>query len=159
MGQQPNVEIGGAEAPRSVPEPGPARRWRPTRPGVITSPTQVPRGGAFGTPGPDTGYALRIIRSSPLELTTSQEKVIAALMAARSSHKGRAPVREDLDVALVLAGIGDGLPTAIVERGEQWAAATAHEVSAGRRAVADAGTDLFEFTADEVRRRLRLLGY
>ncbi|HKZ21471.1 MAG TPA: hypothetical protein VJQ57_15355 [Acidimicrobiia bacterium] len=159
MGQQPNVEIGSAEAPRPTPEPGPARRWRPTRPGVITSPTQVPRGGAFGTPGPDTGYALRLIRSSGLDLTTNQEKVIAALMAARSSHKGRAPVREDLDVALVLSGIGEGLPTAIVERGERWAAATAHEVSAGRRAVAEAGTDLFEFTADEVRRRLRLLGY
>ncbi|MGH8923950.1 MAG: hypothetical protein ACRDWA_04800 [Acidimicrobiia bacterium] len=159
MGQQPNIEIGGAELPRPTPEPGPARRWRPTRPGVITSPAQMPKGGAFGTPGPDTGYAFRLIRSSGVDLTTSQEKVIAALMAARSSHKGRAPVPEDFDVSLVLAGIGEGLPLAIVERGEQWAAATAHEVSAGRRAVTEAGTDLFEFTADEVRRRLRLLGY
>lgn len=159
MGQQPNVQIGGADLPRPTPEPGPARRWRPTRPGVITSPNQMPWGGAFGTPGPDTGYALLLIRSSGVELTSGQEKVIAALMAARSSHKGRAPVREDLDVSLVVAGIGDGLPPAIVERGQRWAAAAAHEVSAGRRAVTEAGTDLFEFTADEVRRRLRLLGH
>jgi hypothetical protein len=159
MGQQPNVQIGGADLPRPAPEPGPARRWRPTRPGVITSPTQMPWGGAFGTPGPDTGYALLLIRSSGLELTSGQEKLIAALMAARSSHKGRAPVREDLDVALVVAGIGEGLPPAIVERGQRWAVAATQEVSAGRRAVTEAGTDLFEFTADEVRRRLRLLGY
>jgi hypothetical protein len=119
----------------------------------------MPWGGAFGTPGPDTGYALLLIRSSGLELTSGQEKLIAALMAARSSHKGRAPVREDLDVALVVAGIGEGLPPAIVERGQRWAVAATQEVSAGRRAVTEAGTDLFEFTADEVRRRLRLLGY
>jgi hypothetical protein len=68
-------------------------------------------------------------------------------------------VREDLDVSLVVAGIGDGLPSTIGERGQRWAAAAAHEVSAGRRAVTEAGTDLFEFTADEVRRRLRLLGH
>jgi hypothetical protein len=128
------------------------------RPGVIAAPAQMPRGGAFGTPGPDTGYALVLIRAANVALTTNQEKVIAALMAARSSHKGRAPVGEDLEVALVLAGIGEGLPQAIVERGERWSAATAHEVSAGRLAVAEAGSDLFEFTADEVRRRLRLLG-
>lgn len=159
MGQQPNVQIGGGEVPRLTPEPDPPRRWRPTRPGVITAPEQMPRGGTFGTPGPDTGYALKLIRSSDVELTPSQEQVVAALMAARSSYRGRAPVPEDFEVALIVAGLVEGLPPAIVERGERWAAETSHEPSPGRRAVREAGTDLFEFNSDEVRRRLRLLRY
>ena len=159
MGQQPNVEIPLSDQPRLVPEPDPPRRWRPTRPGVITAPDQVPKGGSFGRPGPDTGYALRLIRASGIDLSAAQEQVVAALMGARTSILGRAPTSGDLAVALVVAGIGDGLPAHVVERGAAWADATAHEASPGQVAVGAVDPDLLILTPDEVRRRLRLIGH
>ena len=78
---------------------------------MITAPDQVPRGGAFGTPGPDTGFACRLIRAADLpDRSEELEQVLAALMAARASHFGRAPTVEDLEVAKLVCGIGDGLP-------------------------------------------------
>ena len=62
MGQQPNMPLTMADLPRPEPHPGPARGWRAGRPGDPSSPADVPWGGAFGTPGPDTGYALRLLR-------------------------------------------------------------------------------------------------
>ncbi len=159
MGHQPNVEIPLSNQPRLVPEPGPPRRWRPTRPGVITAPDQVPKGGNFGRPGPDTGYALSLIRQSDVQLSPSQEQVVAALMGARTSLLGRAPTASDLAVALVLSGIGDGLPALVVERGVEWADATAHEPSPGQVAVDEVEPDLLTLSPDEVRRRLRIVGH
>lgn len=159
MGQQPNVEIPRSDRPREVPEPDPPRRWRPTRAGVITAPDQVPKGRNFGRPGPDTGYALKLIRGSDVALTSGQEKVVAALMGARSSLLGRAPTAADLAASLVIAGIGEGLPEHIVERGGKWAAATAHEGSPGQMAVGEAEDDLLVLSTDQVRRRLRIIGH
>jgi hypothetical protein len=97
MGQQPNIELDPADLPRPVPEPAPPGRNRPARPGVITAPGDVPRGAAFGTPGPDTGWAKRILRDADLpERSVLLEAVLATLMAARASHFGRAPVPHDL---------------------------------------------------------------
>ena len=117
MGQQPNVEIDPSDLPRPVPDTDPPRRWRPTRPGVIVSPDQMPWGGAFGTPGPDTGYGMKLVREADLpERTDGLESVLAALMAARASLFGRAPVIEDLEVAKLLAGLGEGLPPDLADR-------------------------------------------
>lgn len=159
MGQQPNVEISRADLPREVPEPDPPRRWRPTRPGMITSPQQMPWGGVFGTPGPDAGFALRIIAESELaDRSDGLEAVLAALMTARASLLGRAPVPEDLAVALVVAGYGENLPAGLAERRERWVEATAHERSPGRSAVADVDPDLLRHKPDQVARRLRIIG-
>jgi hypothetical protein len=68
VGQQQNIPITLADLPRATAKPAAPRQWRPDRPGDITSPQQMPWGGAFGTPGPDTGYALRLIRQRGLEL-------------------------------------------------------------------------------------------
>ena len=159
MGQQPNVDVDSSDLPRPTPDTDPPRRWRPTRPGVIVSPDQMPWGGAFGTPGPDTGWALRLVRLAELpERSDGLESVLAALMSARASHFGRAPVPEDLEVALILAGFGEGLPAEFVERRERWIEATAHEPSPGRAAVADIPPDLLELKPDWIKRRLRIVG-
>jgi hypothetical protein len=159
MGQQPNVDIDSSDLPRPTPDTDPPRRWRPTRPGVIVSPDQMPWGGAFGTPGPDTGWALKLVRAADLpERSDGLESVLAALMAARASHFGRAPVPEDLEVAKILAGFGEGLPADFVERRERWIGATAHEPSPGRAAVADIQPDLLELKPDQIKRRLRIIG-
>ncbi|MEX0667022.1 MAG: hypothetical protein WD313_01690 [Acidimicrobiia bacterium] len=159
MGQQPNVEIDPSDLPRPTPETDPPRRWRPTRPGVIVSPDQMPWGGAFGTPGPDTGWALKLVRAADLpERTDGLESVLAALMAARSSLFGRAPVPEDLEVAMILAGFGEGLPAGFSERRGRWIEATAHEPSPGQMAVSDIERDLLELKPDQIKRRLRIIG-
>ena len=159
MGQQPNVDIDLSDLPRPTPDTDPPRRWRPTRPGVIVSPDQMPWGGAFGTPGPDTGWALKLVKAAELpERSDGLELVLAALMAARASHFGRAPVPEDLEVARILAGIGEGLPAEFLERRERWIAATAHERSPGQAAVTDIEPDLLELKPDQIKRRLRLIG-
>ena len=159
MGQQPNVDINPSDLPRPTPDTDPPRRWRPTRPGVIVSPDQMPWGGAFGTPGPDTGYALKLVRAADLpERTDGLEIVLAALMAARASHFGRAPVPEDLEVARILAGYGEGLPAEFLERRDRWIAATAHERSPGQAAVTDIEPDLLELKPDQIKRRLRMIG-
>ena len=66
MGQQPNYEFTEKDKPREVLETPPARRWRPTKPGLITSPDQVPSGGRFGAAGPDAGFALRLLAEAEL---------------------------------------------------------------------------------------------
>jgi hypothetical protein len=110
MAQQPNPEIGVAERPRSVPEPGPARPWTPDRPGDVDGAEQ-PTGGAFGHPGPDAGYALRILTESGIDLggrPRAAAAVLTTIAGARASHFGRAPVIGDLRVAAALLGLGPG---------------------------------------------------
>lgn len=153
MAQQPNIELDPADLPRPAPEPPPPSGWRAaSRPGTITAPDQVPRGTAFGTPGPDAGYALRLIRRAGLPAASEQlEDVLAALMAARAASFGRAPTPEDLEVAQLVAGLVEGLPAHLAERCARWVEAAAHERSRGRTAVAEVGLDLLRRPPAEVR--------
>lgn len=105
MGQEPNISLGVEDLPRATPKPAPARRWTPTRPGEVGSPAEMPWGGAFGTPGPDIGYAIRIVRERGLPGGVDVETAVVAVMAARASAVGRAPTATDVDVALELLGL------------------------------------------------------
>ena len=100
MGQQPNMPLTVADLPRPEPHPAPARPWRAGRPGDPAGPAQVPWGGAFGTPGPDTGYALHLLAGgfhSPEEA-----RALAAIAGARASRMGRAPVAADVEAAEII---------------------------------------------------------
>ena len=144
MAQQPNVEITPEDLPRPTLQPGPARRRGNIAPGMILSPAQKPTGAAFGTPGPDTGWALRIISESEIpEDSTGLRKVLAALMGARAAHFGRAPTPDDLEVALLLVGLGRQRSESLDQRRHRWIDSVAHEKSPGRSAVADLGDVLF----------------
>lgn len=156
MAQQPNVELDASDRPRAVPSPDPARRWRPSdRPGVITAPDQVPHGEGFGTPGPDTGWALTLIdRADIAQRSKGLDKVLSALMGARASSFGRAPTLEDLEVALTLCGIGEALPEHLAERRARWVEATSHEKPPGRMALAEVGIDLLRAKPSAVRLRV-----
>jgi hypothetical protein len=152
MGQQPNIELDPADLPRPVPEPGAPVRGRPARPGVITAPGEVPRGAAFGTPGPDTGWAKRILREADLpERSDALEAVLATLMAARASRFGRAPVPQDLEVALLILGYGPGLPEELADRRRRWLESAAHERVKGRAVLAEIDRDLLAETPEHVR--------
>jgi hypothetical protein len=154
MGQQPNIEISPADRPRRTPEPDPARRWRPTRPGIITSPDQMRWGGAFGTPSPDTGYALRLIASADLpERSQLLERLLATLMGARASLFGRAPTPEDLATAREILGLGEGDPdAAVVGQRSRWLEAAAHEQVPGKLALAEIDLELLRARPDQIRR-------
>ncbi len=152
MAQQPNIEIDQSDLPRPVLDTSAASRWSPSsKPGVITSPDQVPTGGTFGTPGPDTGWALKIIRKVDPQNDPNLEAVLVALMAARAAALGRAPVPGDLHVAKLFCGMIEGVPDALSERLEKWLAAVPHERSKGRTAVADVDPDLLAEHPDRIR--------
>lgn len=149
MAQQPNVELSPGDLPKAVLEPAPARRQRIPRPGVITAPDEKPSGPGFGTPGPDTGWALRIIGQTDLpEDTPALRKLLSALMGARAAYFGRAPIHEDLEVALALVGLGHGRSEELDARRERWIAVTSHEKSPGRTAVAESGDELYRSPSD-----------
>lgn len=120
MGQEPNIELEIADLPRPRSTTDPARSWRPQRPGELSVPGDVPWGGAFGTTGPDTGYALLLIGQRDFPETGGEhrhnlEAGIAALAGARASYFGRAPTGKDVDVALTILGLAPaGLPDALI---------------------------------------------
>ena len=152
MGQQPNIELTEAEKPRGEPEPPPARRWRPTKPGLITSPDQVPAGGRFGSAGPDAGWALRLLAQADLPDSDPRLKgVVQGLMMARAAAYGRAPVVEDLDLALVVCGYGYEPPADVLSRRERWLAAVPHEARPGQTAVAELDRELLMAKPEQAR--------
>lgn len=138
MAQQPNVELTLDDLPRPTPQPGSAKKARDDKPGIPKGPADVPRGGRFGTTGPDPGWALHLL--SQVELPDDDPrlpKVVTGLMLARSAVLGRAPVPEDIEVALVLCGYFDDPPREIVERRKRWLQAVPHETRPGETAVAE----------------------
>jgi hypothetical protein len=155
MGQQPSIEITEPDEPRPVPQPPPSGRWRPVKPGLITTPEQLPTGGRFGHIGPDTGWAYRIIDANELpEDDKAVRDVIAALMGARASVWGRGPTKEDFEAALAMCGYGYDARPEIVQRRARWTRAAGHEVRPGETAVAEVGPASFEQTPAQIRREL-----
>lgn len=162
MGQQPNIELTEADAPTEKLDRGAERRWRPTRPGEILSPADVPAGAAFGRPGPDMGWALRLLArtsydrgSRPKEL----DALLTALIGARAAAVGRGPVPQDVEVALSILGLRpddlDADPRAhLAARRDAWLDAVAHEPSPGMQALADIPESLLADSPVRIRARL-----
>ena len=155
MGQQPNYELTEEEKPREVLETQPARRWRPTKPGLITSPDQVPSGGRFGAAGPDAGFALRLLAEAELpEDDPNLRGVLQGLMIARAAALGRGPTPEDLEVGLTLCGYGFEASKSVTDRRDRWKAAVPYEQRPGRNAVADVDRDLLTSNLEQIRMAL-----
>lgn len=161
MGQQPNIELEISDLPRPVPATAPPRRWRPSRPGELGSPEEVPWGGPFGTTGPDTGYALKLAGTRSLELGEGEhrhnvEAAIVAIAGARASFFGRAPTDDDVDSALLLLGLdAEGLPEGFVaglaaDR-VRWLANLAHDHARRRRLVASIAVETLAMSPAEIR--------
>ncbi len=121
-------------------------------------------GGAFGRPGPDTGWAQRLSEERPLDVPEGENPtlvraLIAAVAAARASYFGRAPVTADIDFAVLLLGLNpEELPAELVERvGEgrrRWLREAAGEVTKGQGLLAALGPDVLKLTAAELRHRM-----
>jgi hypothetical protein len=164
LGQQPSIELELSDLPRPEPTRHPERRWRPSRPGDIQGPDEMPWGGSFGTTGPDTGYALALlllfeIDPGPLQNQRDLHIGLAAVAGARASRFGRAPVKEDVELALLVfgflpEGLHDDLVAGLVEDRHEWFANAAHEAEKGRRIAAAVPLEVLELSVGEVRRRM-----
>ena len=164
MGQEPNIQLGIEDLPRPTHHPDPPRRWTPSRPGELSGPDDVPWGGAFGTPGPDTGYVLAMISRTDLPLGEDEDRhdaevALGAIAAARASHYGRAPTTGDLEVAQLLLGLShDGLPEQVVaelaaHRGSWWTG-IGHDAARARELVAAIPLDALTADPGELRARI-----
>ena len=155
MAQQPNVEITDAERPRRVPEPGPAVKWRSDKPGMPDGPSGTGGGGYYGTTGPDPGWGLKLLAGTDLPSDDEHlREVVAGLMLARAATLGRAPVPEDIEVALAICGYGYEAPAEVVERRARWIEAAAHDRRPGATAVAEVERDLLVSKPAEVTTRI-----
>jgi len=157
MAQQPNVEITETARPRQNLEPAPASKWRAAKPGIPSGPADVPQGGGFGHAGPDPGWALRLVAAADLPTDDPRlESVVTGLVLARASASGRAPVPEDIDVALFLCGCGEDAEPELIERRERWLAAVPHEKRPGEAAVADVDREMIVNKVSQIRYAYRL---
>ncbi len=167
MGQEPRIEIADEDRPRAVPEPAQARRCSASRPGDLHAPSDVPWGGGFHTPGPDTGYAYKLAAGAEYAIDESEnrgnvEAMLVLIMSARASLFGKAPSSDDLDYALVLAGLGgrEGLPdsvlTQLADRRRYWAPRVVHNKSEARALVGRLDQDMLRLSVEELRHRLAL---
>lgn len=160
MGQQPNLELGPDDSPRAKAAPGAARRWRQTRPGELTKPSEVPSGASFGVAGPDAGYALKLIGQRRLTLLPGEHRhdvaaALAAIATARAGAVGRAPIGDDVTVAMIVLGLDPETPVdagALAER-PSWLAGLGHDASKLRGIVADIPADILSLTPQALRQR------
>lgn len=152
MAQQPNVEITAAETPRTKLQPGPAVKWRSTKPGVPDGPDEMRGGGYYGTTGPDPGWGRRLVNQADLPDASSHLRaVVTGLVLARAAALGRAAVPEDIEVALALCGYGFEAQSLVMERRERWLAAAPHDSRPGATAVAEVDRKLLIARPDEIR--------
>jgi hypothetical protein len=156
VAQQPNVEITDAERPRPTPQPGVAVKWRADKPGIPTGPTAIPGGGYYGTTGPDPGWGMRLVNNADLpDDDPDVRKVLSGLVMARAAALGRAPVKEDLEAALILCGYDEDTPAVVVARRKRWLDASPHEQRPGAAAVAEVDKETLVMTPERLRYAIR----
>ncbi len=157
MGQQPNIELDLDDLPRPSPEPGAPSAWKPTRPGEITSPAEMPVGGVFGNPSPDTGWVKKLVARAEFDRSASTtEDVVATIASARASVFGRGPVPADVEAALIVLGLRDeGLDQTtrdrLIELREGWFRTASHENVRGRAALDVIGREFLHQSLDGIR--------
>jgi hypothetical protein len=123
MAVDPYVPTRQEDAPRRSVAIPPASGWRAARPGDLDPAVGSGRKGVlFGTPGPDSGYALtlaerfrdRIAAVAP-ETVHDAEMIGAQVAMRRGGLFGRAPIALDVELGLTLFGwLGDA-PADLVE--------------------------------------------
>lgn len=120
----------------------PPQSWTATRPGDLVGPG-LPGGARFGSPGPDLGYGLKLVRTVVAGLTFEKGEhrhdVEAALFAVgckRASVFGRAPVIHDFQLAAALFGFWVGAPADLVALRRSLFDGAGHDYNR-QRAVAD----------------------
>jgi len=163
VGQQPNIELEIADLPRPSPKPDPARAWVPGRPGELGGPEDAQFGAGFGTTGPDSGYALTLVKAREFEPADGEHRsntdvALAAVASARAALFGRAPIGKDVDLALVLLGLDAATPEEMRrdmgESRKRWFAAVSHHPGRLHGFIASLEREVLRLTAEEARARV-----
>lgn len=135
----PTVEADQVRPARRLRSPG---IWTASRPSEQRGPVH-PTGSAFGNPGPDGGYALKLARRlaedvdlAPGEHADDLIAGCAAVAMRRASLFGRAPTVFDLRLAFVLWGCSPGAPADLVAERVAAFRSVSHDYPE-RRAIAD----------------------
>ena len=123
MAVDPYVPTRPEDAPRRSVAIPPAVGWKAVRPGDLDPAEPIQKkGNLFGTPGPDSGYALTLAerfhdRINPVfpETVHDAEALAAQFAMRRGGVLGRAPIQLDVELGLTLFGwLGDP-PADLVE--------------------------------------------
>jgi hypothetical protein len=162
MAVDPYVPTRQEDAPRRSVAIPPASGWRAVRPGDLDPTEPVARTGLlFGTPGPDSGYALtlaerfgdRITVVAP-ETVHDAETLGAQFAMRRSGLFGRAPIQADVELGLTLFGwLGDP-PAELVEWRRRAVAGVGHDYPRRVRLVEAIPEWVARHRIDEIRGRL-----
>ena len=115
--------------------------WTQSRPAEVVGPVH-PRRPAMGTPGPDSGFALRLANRFGHELkvgrasrSTTSCSAWRSLAAKRSALFGRAPSIYDVQFALNLWGFLDDAPPELVASRRMMFSSISHDYVAQRQLV------------------------
>ena len=162
MGQQPNIELESVDLPIEPLERGVERRWSPRRPGEIESPADVPVGASFGRPGPDAGWALRLLSKTSYDRGSRPDQLadlLTALVGARAAAVGRGPAPQDIEAALSIVGLrshdmNERSLAHLAARRTAWLDAVAHEPSPGMAALEAVPESLLADSPVRIRARL-----
>jgi hypothetical protein len=142
MAQPTFVPITEADQVRSARRLSVPKAWVAGRPADLHGPKR-PAGSRLGTPGPDQGFALRLVRRFEDRLRLVPEESVedvlrgAALLASkRAGLLGRAPCVYDLDAAFALFGfLVDAPPEGLVAERRRLFASASRDYVAQRELV------------------------
>jgi len=131
--------------------------WTQSRPAEVVGPVRQ-RAKDLGTPGPDSGFALRLARRFEHELRLTEGESAhdalfgAALVAAkRAALFGRAPSIYDVQVALNLWGFLDDDPPELVATRRAAFSAISHDYVAQRQLVDSVPEEVLRLSPEEAR--------
>jgi hypothetical protein len=130
--------------------------WTTSRPAELKVPS-VPRGPNFGTPGPDSGFALRLAHRHEDDLRLGEGEVahdvllgVALVASKRAAVFGRAPCVYDVVFALGLWGfLGEVSPGQQAARREAFSSLS-HDYVAQRALVDGVAEETLRLAPDQV---------
>jgi hypothetical protein len=133
--------------------------WTTSRPAELVTPS-VARGRSVGTPGPDSGFALRLARRFERELQLGEGESehdvllgVALVAAKRAALFGRGPSIYDIRLALGLWGfLGDAPPELRATRRALFSSIS-HDYVAQRRLVDSVPEEVLRLSPEDAHGR------
>lgn len=131
--------------------------WTTSRPAELVVP-EAPRGRGLGTPGPDSGFALRLAKRFEHDLKLSEGESehdvvlgVALLASKRSALFGRAPSVYDVRFALNVWGFLDEVPPELQATRREAFSAISHDYVAQRALIDSVPDEVLRLSPDEAR--------
>ena len=133
--------------------------WTQSRPAEVVGPVQ-PRRPAMGTPGPDSGFALRLAKRFGHELKLGEGESehdvllgVALVAAKRSALFGRAPSIYDVQFGLNMWGFLHPAPPELVASRRTMFSSISHDYVAQRQLVDSIPEEILRLSPEEARDR------